>query len=392
MIEQRPGVEALRAELPVTQRFAYFQTGSYAPVPLSTQRLMADLMATENVEVIARGSKGVGSAYEAETDHARQAFSSALGVPPESFAWTENTTRAIRLAALSIAWRAGDQIALTDVEHKSTVEFVHGLRETFGVSATVVPTGPGAAYDPDAVISALERHLTPKHRLLILSHVANTDGRRLPIEAAVSLARQLGVATLVDGAQAVGVFPVDVGEIDADFYAGSAHKWLMGPAGVGFLVVSPRRIERYNPNAMPLDASGTRVTAGARSELGTANSVLRMAAAHSLGLLTGIGFDRVEEQMREMSERFRGGIVAIPGVANVGPRAWTLSSGITTFTFTHHTEARCRAVVTLLRDDHQIVTKYRPEVCGVRVSIAAFNTAEEVDRLLNVLEHVIRLA
>jgi selenocysteine lyase/cysteine desulfurase len=117
-----------------------------------------------------------------------------------------------------------------------------------------------------------------------------------------------------------------------------------------------------------------------------------MAAAHSLDLLTGIGFDRIEERMRELSERFRGGIDAIPDVANVGPRAWTLSSGITTFAFADHTEARCRAVVTSLRDDHRIVTKYRPEVCGVRVSIAAFNTAEEVDRLLNVLEHVIRQA
>jgi cysteine desulfurase/selenocysteine lyase len=381
-------IPSLRDELPITRNVAYFQTGSYGPVPRSTQQLMARMLATESVDVIASGSKGAGSAYEAIADRARSAFADLLRVAPSSLAWSENTTRAIRLAVLSIVWRAGDQLALTDVEHKSTTEFVRGLEERFGIGVTVIPTGPGSDYDPAAVIRELERRLTPHHRLLIMSHVANTDGRRLPVDEAAAIGRRLGVPVLIDGAQAVGTFSVDVGAMDPDFYAGSAHKWLMGPAGVGLLVVSPRRIDSYNPNALPINAE-TPMAAGPRSELGTANSVLRMGAAHSLALLTGIGIDHIEAEMRGLTSRLRQGLAAMPGVANVGPDAWGQSSGITTFAFTGHDEARCRAVVERLRDDHRIVTKYRPEVCGVRVSVAAFNTAQEVDCLLDVLERVI---
>jgi selenocysteine lyase/cysteine desulfurase len=210
------------------------------------------------------------------------------------------------------------------------------------------------------------------------------------VTEAAAFARSLGVPTLVDGAQALGVFPVDLEAIDADFYAGSAHKWLMGPAGVGFLIVAARRMPEYNPNAMPLDGAGKPITAGTRSELGTANQVLRMGAAHSLGLLQSIGFDRIEERARSLTGRLRQGLRAMPGVVNAGTDDWPCSSGITTLQFDGHTEARCRAVVELLRDDHRIVTKYRPERCGIRVSVAAFNSEEEIDRLLNALEHVIR--
>jgi len=83
----------------------------------------------------------------------------------------------------------------------------------------------------------LDKHLTPDHRLLIMSQVANIDGRRLPVAEATQIARARGVITLIDGAQSVGGFPVNVQEIGADFYSGSAHKWLMGPEGCGILYI-----------------------------------------------------------------------------------------------------------------------------------------------------------
>jgi L-cysteine/cystine lyase len=382
-------LEELRADLPITRAYAYFQTGSYAPVPLSTQQVIAELLRVENESFIALGGKGAASSFHQQAEAARQSVADLLGVSAAEVAWSYNTTTATRLAVQSICWRHGDKLAISDVEHASTFVMARGMKDALGVETTVIATGDGPTYAPDRLLEELDRNLTPDHRLLILCHVANTDGRRLPVAEAVQLARARGVKTLVDGAQAIGVFPVDVGAIDADFYAGSGHKWLMGPAGVGFLVVNKAQLPDYNPNWMPLLPSGGTSTAASRSELGTPNHVSRLGIAASLATLQQIGLAQIEAQERTLSQRLREGLRSIASVHNAGPDAWALSSSITTLQLDNGTPERMQKLVEILREQYQIVTKYRPEVCGVRVAVAAFNVAEEIDKLLQALVQVV---
>ena len=382
-------LDQLRADLPITQKYAYFQTGSYAPVSLSTQAMMGELLRAENESFLAQGGKGGASLFYRQAEEARQTVANLLGVSLEEVAWNYNTTTATRLAVQSIIWKPGDKLAMSDVEHASTFVMAQGMAETMGVRTTVMATGDGPTYAPDRLLDELDRNLTPDHRLLILCHVANTDGRRLPVAEAVRIARSRGVTTLIDGAQAVGVFPVDVGAIGADFYAGSGHKWLMGPAGVGFLVVNKAHLPNYNPHWMPIRKMGETISAASRSELGTPNHISRMGTAHSIANLQGIGLEQVEGQMRLLSELLRAGLREIPGVRNAGPDAWERSSSITTLQLEQGTPERMQQLVNLLRDDYQIVTKFRPEVCGVRVAIAAFNLGEEVEHLLGALAEVV---
>ena len=378
-------LEQLRADLPITRSFAYLQSGSYAPVPLSTQQFMADMTRVENELFIGLGGKGASSSFYQQAEEARQTLANLLMVSATEVAWSYNTTTATRLAVRSFDWRAGDKLAITDVEHASTFVMARGIQEQVGVTTTVISTGDGPTYRPDRLLEQLDRHLTPDHRLLILCHVANTDGRRLPVAEAVKIARARGVKTLVDGAQTVGVFPVDVGAIGADFYSGSGHKWLMGPAGIGFLVVAQAQLPYFNPNMMPLPAPNEMLTTSGRAELGTANHVLRLGTAYSIATLQQIGVGQIEERVRTLTQQLREGVRAIPGVCNAGPDDWELSSGITTLQIADGSPTRVQKLVEYLREQYQIVTKFRPEVCGVRVSIAAFNTAEEIDRLLRVL-------
>jgi cysteine desulfurase / selenocysteine lyase len=379
----------LRADLPILETFLYLQTGSYAPVPQATQRYMADLMADESARVLALGSKGTGSRYEQRAEGARETLARLLGVQPDEVAWSYNTTTATRLAVRSFDWKSGDKLALTDVEHASTFDMARGMAQSLGVDTTVIPVRREPAGASRDVLAEVDRLLTADHRLLIVSHVANIDGRRLPVAEIVKLARDRGVSTLIDGAQAVGVFPVDAGDIGADFYSGSAHKWLMGPPGVGFLVVSRERLARYNPNFVPSRSDETPLAAGARSELGTPNNVLRLGCAYSIELLGQIGWDRIEGQMRDLTARLRTGLHAIHDVRVAGPEAWTESSGITTIQLEGDSPERCQRLVALLREECHIITKFRPELGGVRISIAAFNTEGDVDRLLAALEHLV---
>ena len=172
-------------------------------------------------------------------------------MPPEEVAWLSNTSNAVRFAVSSLPWGPGDGIALSNVEHISTRVLVQGVEQVTGRPATVIAAGNGAEYRPECFLEALHERLTPDHRLLILSQVSCLDGRRLPVEEATRLARSRGVKVLVDGAQAVGQVPVDVAAIDADFYAGSLHKWLLGPAGLGYLVVNRRQLPEYHPLLTP---------------------------------------------------------------------------------------------------------------------------------------------
>jgi L-cysteine/cystine lyase len=377
-------LEELRTDLPITQHYAYFQTGSYAPVPESTQRYMTEQWHEENRYVLGLGETPRGIHFAQRMENARQILADLLGVTTAEVAWSDNTTTATRLAVQSLDWQAGDKLALSDVEHVSTLQLACGMTQRLGVTTTVISSGEGATYRPAAFLEQVERHLTPDHKLFILCHVANTDGRRLPVAEAVEIARRRGVKTLVDGAQAVGVVPVRVGEIGADFYSGSAHKWLMGPAGVGFLVVNRNQLSTYNPRWLPTRPEQA-PTAAAHSELGTPNHVLRLGAGHSIEMLQRIGLGQVEAHMKLLTEQLRQELHSLKGVRNAGPTAWEHSGSITTLQFEGGTPERCRHLVALLRERHQIVTKFRPEVCGIRISISAFNTPDEIDGLLAAL-------
>jgi selenocysteine lyase/cysteine desulfurase len=128
------------------------------------------------------------------------------------------------------------------------------------------------------------------------------------------------------------------------------------------------------------------LTAAALSELGTPNHVLRLGAGYSIELIEQIGLASIEQQMRSLTKRLRAGLQGIKGVRNAGPEEWLISSSITTIQLENGSPERCHLLVAQLREHYQIVTKFRPEVCGVRLSVAAFNTAAEIDRVLEALD------
>ena len=380
----------LRADLPLTNDVIYLQSGSYTPIPQVTQAWMSEMLRLENEVVLGLAGQGQASDFYALAEAARQTLAAFLGVAAHEVAWAHNTTMATRLAIQSLSWAAGDKLALSDVEHVSTVALAQGMAQQLGVTTTVISSGDGPTYTPAFFLEQLDHQLTPDHKLLILCHVANTDGRRLPVKEAVQLARARGVKTLIDGAQAVGVFPVDAGAIAADFYTGSLHKWLMGPAGLGFLVVNRTHLPAYNPFWLPRSDEKPH-SAATQSELGTPNYTLRLGAGYAVTLLQQLGLSAIENHMASLTAQLRTGLHSIPGLRNAGPEPWSLSSSLTTVQVAGGSLDHCQQLVTLLRERYRIITKVRPEVCGVRISLAAFTTVEEVEQLLTALAATVPL-
>jgi selenocysteine lyase/cysteine desulfurase len=207
---------------------------------------------------------------------------------------------------------------------------------------------------------------------------------------AVRLAHRRGVRVLADGAQSVGQFPIDVAAIGADFYAGSLHKWLLGPAGLGYLVVAQDQLPDFNPGFLPLDCDDENaLSAAGRSEVGTHSPSLRLGASHAVELLQRIGLERIETHIRCLTDRLRQGLAHIPGFEMLSPVSWELSSGITSLDFPGCSAQRVQELIDGIWEEYRVVVKFQVDFGGIRISVAAFNSEGEVDRLLAALAQLV---
>ena len=208
----------------------YLNTGSSGPPPydvIEATRIADDLCSgpayLEGTGFYARQSE--------IRERAREAASRLIGAAPEDVALTQNTTHGMNLGAVSFDWREGDGIVSTTTEHPGCLVPLHNLRERFGIKVKLV--------SPPVTVEKVETAMTPRTRLVALSHVDWTSGEVLPLREICDLARERGALTLVDGAQSVGNIPVDVPSTGADMYAFTGHKWVLGPEGLGALYVRP---------------------------------------------------------------------------------------------------------------------------------------------------------
>ncbi len=218
-----------RAQFPVLERYAYLNAGSIGPIPRSAAeavraRLERDLTDGRS------GTAYVDGILE-QRERARSGFAAVLGASPELVALTDSTTRGCQIVVAGLGVGEGDEIVTSDHEHFGLLGQLHAS------GARVVV----AEADEEALLAAV----TPRTRLIAVSHVLWTTGRRLDI---ARLRRPDGPPLLVDGAQSAGAIPVDLE--GADFYTVSAHKWLCGPVPSGALFVrDPERLPVALPSA-----------------------------------------------------------------------------------------------------------------------------------------------
>ena len=209
--------EEARAQFPVLDRLAYLQAGSVGPLARPT----LDAMIADEERWLAEGR---GSARRFEhivelREVLRRELAALVGVDPAQVAVTASTTDGCNVVLAGLDLGPEDEVVTTTDEHFGLIGPLHAS------GARVVVTPP----DPDRVVAAV----TPRTRLLALSHVLWTTGQVLPVH---ELKRQSGLPILVDGAQSVGTMPVDARGLD--YYTISGQKWLCGPEGTGALVVA----------------------------------------------------------------------------------------------------------------------------------------------------------
>lgn len=169
---------------------------------------------------------------------ARQALGAYLGTAADNLVFVPNATHGVNIIARSLTLGPGDEILTSDHEYgacDNTWEFV--CRKT-GASYIHRPV-PLPVHSAEEMVEQLWEGVTPRTRLIYLSHISSPTAQRLPVEAICARARQAGILTLIDGAHAPGQIPLDLEKIRADWYTGNCHKWMLSPKGAGFLYARP---------------------------------------------------------------------------------------------------------------------------------------------------------
>jgi L-cysteine/cystine lyase len=265
-------LSAIRAELPVLERYAYLNAGTNGPLPRRTGEAMAKALERDLRE--GRSSKGYFEAMLAGREQVREALAHVLNASAADIALANSTTQACNVVYRGLALGPGDEVVTTDSEHP-------GLFGGLAASGAVVHAVPVRELPVDQVLDALLAAVSSRTRLIAVSQISWLTGAVFPVR---ELAGH-GVPLLVDGAQAAGAVPVDVQALGCDFYTLSAQKWLLGPDVTGGLYVRPEWVEELRltfPSYGSWDSE-------AESEYTPKNSAARFDPGWiPLGSLTGL--------------------------------------------------------------------------------------------------------
>jgi L-cysteine/cystine lyase len=234
---------AVRAALPALAAGIYLNTGWVGPLPAETAAAMAELAVRERD--IGRAHPEDFVDFEARMAEARAGVAAVLGTDVGAVGLTHATTDGMNAATLLPDWRGGGRAVTTAHEHGGALGPLYALRDRAGVEIVFVDAGDDG--DEARTIAAFEAAITTDTRLVSISHVLWTTGAVMPVARIAAIAHDRGALVVVDGAQAAGAIPFRFDELGADLYAVPAQKWLLGPEGMGALVVAPSVVERFIP-------------------------------------------------------------------------------------------------------------------------------------------------
>ena len=378
---------AVREALPATSAGIYLNAGSVGPLPAETHRAM--LIQAERELSTGRSSVDDFEELLQRMDEARASVAAIARADPREIALTHSTTEGLNVATWSVDWRTGDRAVTTRFEHAGALGPLYTLRDRLGVDLVMADLGHGG--DDDRTLAALDAAITPGTKLVSISHVAWTTGAVLPIARIVALAHERGALVAVEGAQALGAIPVDVGELGADFYAIPAQKWLLGPEGMAALYVRQSAVETaqqtfagYFSYAVH-DESGTAQLQPDARRFETSGwhrpSVVGMA--RSLAWLSMyVGLDWVHQRGAGLARSSAARLAAIPGVEVVTPR----DQMATLVTFRIAGGPAEAAFEEISRRSFAIFRTV--PIDALRISVGFYNSEEELERFAATVELV----
>jgi isopenicillin-N epimerase len=377
----------VRGQFLLARDKVFFNNGTIGVTPRPVvERVCAHLrkMAVDIADWDYRGENWV-SGYAPE-NFIRNKAAAILHVQPSQIGLTENVTSATSYIAAGLDLDPGDEIVTSDQEHPGGLGawLLSAKRRRTPVRIVKLPK---PAANPDQIVEAIRNSLTSRTRVIALSHVISASGAILPVQEICAEARARGIFTVLDGAQAVGQIPVNLKAIGCDAYVGCFHKWLLAPAGSGFLYVRPGQGPRVwatvaNSQWDNYTDDGYRFT-----QRGTGSLSLWLGVEAALDFHLSLGPDSVYRRIQFLGQYLRSGLRRIPGVAIFSPSNEAMCAGITLYQVAGFTSSQ---VQDLMWKQDRLRVRAEGESIGVRQCTHIYNSPEEIDRSLRIVHQLAR--
>ncbi|WP_126428777.1 aminotransferase class V-fold PLP-dependent enzyme [Brevibacillus marinus] len=388
-------IAQIRKDTPLHEQYSYINTAAASAPPRQVVEAIADYL--HKTASLGPYLPSFRRETYAKVDEIREKAGAFIGASAREIAFVKNGTEAINFIAGGLAWNEGDEVILADLEfHSNFVPWLKLQREG-KIKLKVLKT------DNSGVISVaeLEKLITPRTRLITVSHLPNASGALQPVQEICALAKRHNVLTLVNASQTLGLVPIDVKELNCDFLAACGRKWLRGPEGSGILYIREELIDSIQPVLIGWGGTSWDFETNEYSFLPIAKrveagcpivpSILGLGAAIDYAANIGIQaiFERVKELTRYAVERMQ----TIPGIAIYGPDRIENRLGIIPFNVDGLSPDR----ITQFLEENRIIIEAGTFMANTmlqqygiakmaRLSPHYFNTTEEIDRTVELIK------
>ncbi|RXK56230.1 aminotransferase class V-fold PLP-dependent enzyme [Oleiharenicola lentus] len=377
--------QAVRAQYPLLDDPLYLNTGGLGPV--SRPVLAA-------VETTARRLQEHSESGHGLFEPAREGMARFLGAQPEEICFVRNATEGNSIIAAGLALGPGDEVIFDSHAHPGGSFPWFNQAKQRGVVVKLFEPDPAADDGNLARILAL---VTPRTKVVQLSHLTCTTGQLLPVPLIAEAVRRRGIWLHVDGAQAAGMIPLDLRALGSDSYAFSGHKWLGGPHETGVLFIRRDRLEEVAPTGIgaysgelaQLPGELKYHGAASRHEYGTRNAAQVEGLLAAVRLQEQIGRERVAQHGADLASLLQEELAAVDGITVLTPAARSMRGSIITI---RHTRADAGKFFGYLLERHRL--RCRPvteqDLRAVRISTHVFNSRADCRRVIAAVRASVR--
>jgi len=366
---------AVRDEFTTDRTVINLNNGHVSPAPRTVQEAMRRYLDYSNMgpfhTMILELDRRVQSARKMVADWA--------GVGEDEIALTRNSSEALEIAQFGLNLKPGDEVLTTNQDYPRMLETYQQRVRRDGIKLTQI-SFPVPAISHDDLYNRFEKAVTPQTKVIHLCHITNRTGLIFPVRRICDMAAARGIITIVDGAHAFSQFPINVADLNCDFYGVSLHKWTFAPVGTGFLYVRKSRIK----DTWPL-MSGTERQDGVIRKfegIGTYPAANFLSICEAITFNQNIGLDRKAERLRYLRERWTEQLASNPKVKILHNSTPDMACGIGMFALNG---ADAQKLNQALITKHRIYVAVMPhsEYTGVRITPSVYTTVQEIDQFAN---------
>lgn len=382
---------AVQRAFPVNRSILNLENGNVSPAP----RRVTEAVVRHTWQQQEAPGRMIWDVLAPLWDGVQENLARLAGCDPHELAILRNATEALNNVLLGLELEPDDEVLLTSHDYWHVQDAIAQRSAREGIRVRTITDVPVPAASMAELVAMYERNLSPRTKLLVVTHPWNANGQLMPVREICDMAHRHGVEVLVDGAQSFALVDHGIADLGCDYYAASLHKWFCGPIGTGILYIRKGKADKVWP-LFPPGANGSPRNPMAKFvSLGTRSAALGAGIAEAITFHESIGAARKEKRLRQLTAYWSKRVRALPSARFYTPEDPAMSCGIAAFNFEG---IDARELQRYLWREHQTLVGSltfdqsaggRPKALqAVRVTPHVYTTLAELDRFVEIVEGV----